>query len=274
MARCQTLLLTLLTLVAGCGCPEVSAPATSVPSAAPSLGLDGAWFVVYADDPLPYLDVAFSDGSAVPTRVWASLRQHAPMAAERRFELTWNVQDAEWQADCSGLAKPGVGIWYLPEVQAELADGQIISWTAKDPWTSYGGTDVPPGFFFVPGPEGPRTRIVTAAVPGAAPADTAIFVFGDDDLSRWIGAADDPITTSPFAILEMPLEPGRYLVRVDGSEEAGEYAIHRGAGGDPGPPEVEPDGPDSATSLQPGRTYVRRVGGDDLSDWFVLEVGP
>ena len=227
--------------------------------------LEGAWFVLYQDDPRPYLDVEFSGGT--PTEVTAWLR--APDGTEHEFALFWNDDDGEWQCDCTSLPALDPGTWWIPRVRAD-----VTTWTSPSVYDPYAGTEVDAGFFFVPAPGGERVVVRTLPVEGRPVADTLIRVFPEDDLGRWIVAADDPITTSPLAVLDAPLPPGRYVLRVDGSDDAGHYVIVRG---DPGgiPPvadESEPDGPERATALVEGVAHHRSVGGGDHSDWYTLEV--
>jgi len=238
--------------------------------------LDGAWFVVYADDPRPYLDVAFATGAVAPAAVTAHL---AGPSRGYSFTLFHNPEDGEWQCDCTSLPPLEPGVWWIPRVDVTLADGAVRSWLAASAWHSYEGTDVGAGFFFVPAPgrqvfngSAFRQHIETAPVAGTPVADTAIFVFREDDLVHWVAAADDPTTTSPYAILDCYLEEGRYLVRVDGSEESGGYFIRLDEGPEYVYDEAEPDGPDSPSRLIPGHSYHRTVGGDDRSDWFVIDV--
>ncbi len=149
MRRCLSLL-----MIAGLvGCPRASDSEPTAAAKGAAIELDGAWFVLYADDPRPYLDVAFTDGSATPARAWATLTHHTPSAQERRFELHWNAEDAEWQADCSDLGPLGPSIHYIPSVEVEAKDGTRTTWTADGPWSPYAGTEVGAGFFYVPGPE-------------------------------------------------------------------------------------------------------------------------
>jgi hypothetical protein len=233
--------------------------------------LDGAWFVLYEDDARPYLDVAFRGKREALVSVRATL---VGGSESYEFDLVDNPADGEWQCDCTSLPDLTPGIWWVSRVDATLRDGRTVQWSSPSPFAPYEGTDIPTGFFFVPAPEGPRTRIETVAVEGGTTADTALFVFPEDDLTQWIAAADDPTTTSALAVLDAPLPPGRWIVRIDGGDDAGAYVVRLGGGGEAvdGGPEVEPDGPGNPTPLLEGRTYRRSVGGDDESDWFLLEV--
>jgi hypothetical protein len=233
--------------------------------------LDGAWFVRYADDPRPYLDVAFE--GEPPTAVRAELEGGGRTWT---FDLAWNAADGEWQADCSTLPPITPGVWWIPSVEATLRGGARRRWSAPTPYDGYSPGGEPAGAFYVAAEQGDgvRVRIATDPLQGVPPADTAIFVYAEGDLSRWVAAADDPRTDSPFAVVDAWLGPGRWLVRVDGSENEGGYVV-RWDGAESSrdtTPEREPDGPAGPTPMRQGTVYARRVGGGDRSDWFLIDL--
>ena len=85
--------------------------------------LDGSWFVRYASDPSPYLDVAFR--GTQPAECAVTLK--GPRGFSEDLKLTWNTKDDEWQVVPSHLPDPlPGGIWWVSEVRATTKSGQAM----------------------------------------------------------------------------------------------------------------------------------------------------
>lgn len=204
--------------------PQAGSSPPSVPGPTPPVyELDGSWFVRYASDPKPYLDVAFR-GDQRPVRVTATLQ--GPGRAWPDLELSWNARDAEWQIVCTFLPDPlPGGWWFVSAVTAFDAGGEATAWRSKAPSTPYGG-DVQPGFYYAAESGSLRWRVETFAAE-APHADPILRVVRADAPHRWVAANDDWDVGQPWAAVTFPVEPGAsYLVRVYGEDDdAGHYAI-------------------------------------------------
>ena len=83
--------------------------------------LDGTWFVRYASDSSPYLDVAFRGKQ--PTSVAVVLRGPGGFAED--LPLTWNSKDREWQI-VPDLPDPlPGGVWWVSEVRAQAGSSAL-----------------------------------------------------------------------------------------------------------------------------------------------------
>lgn len=245
--------------------------------------LDGTWFVRYASDSSPYLDVAFRGKQ--PTSVAVVLRGPGGFAED--LPLTWNSKDREWQI-VPDLPDPlPGGVWWVSEVRAQ-AGSSALKWTAKaanrlytrttdgqQPTTSEAG----PGFFYSPEAGPHRVRIETMAPAGGRRGDPILAVFKGADPTRWIAASDDYDVEEPYPTILMPVTPGAtYLIRVSGAEDdSGDYAVRVVPESTPRmqPPELvgatpdahEPDQePDGATKLPIGTILHRSLGGTPGTD--------
>lgn len=255
--------------------------------------LDGSWFVRYASDPSPYLDVAFR--GTQPAECAVTLK--GPRGFSEDLKLTWNTKDDEWQVVPSHLPDPlPGGIWWVSEVRATTKSGQVMVWSSERPDRLYTRTvdgkqpttaEAGPGFFYSP-EDGPvRVRIETMAPKGGKPGDPILSVYRADAPDRWLAAADDYDVEQPYPTILMPVQPGdSYLIRVSGAEDdAGTYAIRVVPESEPrmAPPGVlgatpdlhEPDQePQDATKLPLGTVLHRSLGGMPGTDvdWMRFDV--
>ena len=257
--------LTALLALAACSGP--SSPST------PTYELDGSWFVRYASDPRPYLDVAFRDGDR-PARVTATLQ--GPARAWPDLELTWSADEEEWQIVATFLPDPlPGGWWFVSSVTAYDAADRATTWHSKAPWTPYGG-GVEPGFFYASEPGPLRWRVETFAA-SKPHADPILRVVRADAPARWVAANDDWDVGQPWAAVTFPVEAGAsYLVRVYGeADDAGHYAIAAAPEGAPrpAPPLGAPDAgelPADALLLPANVSLEGELRGD--VDWFRFDV--
>ncbi len=270
----------LAVLLAGTGCR----------GGAPEL--DGSWFVRYASDPTPYLDVAFRGRR--PDRVEAVLS--GPEGRREDLALRWNAEDVEWQASPTlPWPLPG-GMWWVSEVRAQVGRRALV-WAAARPEDAYtlssGGEPRPvparPGFFYAAEPGPVRVRVETAGPKDGPRADPIVTVFADGALGTWLAAVDDSDVHDPYPTFVMPVTPGAtYLVRVTGAEDdAGPYSLRvvpeaapplaSPPRGGPTPDAHEPDDtPDRAVPLPLGAVLQRSLGGTrgpDV-DWFRFVAPP
>jgi hypothetical protein len=258
--------------------------------------LIGSWFVRYRTDPTPYLDAAF-DGSSAITRLTADLT--GPERVYPDIDMRWVPKEDEWQHPSSFLPDPlPPGTWWVSRLRAELRGGGQVEWIAGGPdelyeWSNSAGesghTSAFAGAFTMPPSGVPMYAIDTLPVAGGTEADTYLRISRLDEPDTPIALNDDADVQRVWASVWTPLQPGTYLVRVDGRDDnIGDYAIRFARQGDPPPAEVtgpkaaepdpyEPDDqPDQATELVLGVTQVhtlsprRELLGDQ--DWFRIEV--
>lgn len=269
-----------LLLLLSCG-PKDEGPRTPGPA---RFGLDGTWFVLYEDDPLPYLDVAFTGDAGAVARATAHLA--GPSGPPIAMPLNWNRADEEWQADCSGLGELAPGTWWVSRVEATGPDGASRTWQAPSQWQPYAGAEATPGFFSVADPSARRVRVELVAIPDRSRADPVLYVYRADDPQRWIAANDDRVTDSTYPAVEVTAAAGdALLIRVDGEEDdAGDYAIRvRAAPERSDHPVVlpadaagawldrEPDGPTAPVAIEADVWVLRSLAGPrGDSDWMLV----
>lgn len=246
--------------------------------------LDGSWFVLYASDPKPYLDVAFRGRHPDTVQVVLS----GPEDHKETLGLTWNPQDEEWQVVPTHLPDPlPGGVWWVSEVQATSRSG-ISQWIATSPSSPYVRTvngqnptsvEPTPGFFYSPEPGVVRVRIESRAPRGGTRGDPVMAVFADGQFDQWVAANDDYDVQQPYPTIVMPVQPGAtYFVRVTGAEDdSGHYAIRVVPESHPRvrPPEVlgkipdayEADETPRDAKIVPLETWIHRsLGGTPLPD--------
>jgi hypothetical protein len=234
------------------------------PPTPPEYRLDGSWFVRYASDPKPYLDVAFH-GPDVPARVTATLQ--GPTQAWPDLTLSWNAAEEEWQIVCTFLPDPlPGGWWFVSHVTAYDSAGRATTWSSQAPGTPY-ADGIEPGFYYASEDGALKWRVETLSA-GAKAADPILRVARADAPNRWVAANDDWDVGQPWAAVEFPVEAGvAYVVTVYGEEDdAGAYAIRaRPVPGEPSSEAATPGqpgtGPSTATALPAGSLVSAELGG-------------
>ncbi len=277
-------LFAVLLLVPALACGDAEEPTQTEPAA--DLGnpeLDGTWFVLYEDDPKPYLDVTFAGNAGAVASASASLTGPSGVTS---LPLTWNAEDSEWQADCSELGPLAPGTWWVSAVRAVDGDGVSHKWKAPSQWLPYARTGVMPGFFSVPDPSARRVRIETAQVAGRQAADPVLYVYRGGELHKWAAANDDRVTTSPYPAVEVTAAKGEpLLIRVEGeADDVGDYALRvrlapdrqdrplvLPEGSEASNLDPEPDGPTTPVALQAGGWIVGTLAGPQGDvDWLLV----
>lgn len=263
------------------------------------LDLVGSWFVRYRSDPVPYLDIAIEGATGAITSVKADLS--GPDGLRTDIELDYVEAEDEWQKPQTGLPKPlPGGMWWVPRVRVDLADGGWVQWTAEGPDTRYtwtrddgaaGPTSAFCGSFYMPPAQGQLYAIDTLPVREGVDVDTYLRVSTLDEPDTPIALNDDADLEEKWAGVALPLTPGTpYLVRVDGRDDnVGDYAIIFRRRDDPYPPSWLPgrpagdpdpfetdDDPTVATTLRLGEHQVHSLSGVGGllgdRDWFVVTV--
>ena len=245
--------------------------------------LDGSWFVRYASDPKPYLDVAFRGGPQ-PSRVTVDLQ--GPERAWVDLELALNEGEGEWQVVCSFLPQPlAGGPWFVSAVRA-WHGAERTEYRSSAPWEPYAvwlgsesrASEVTPGFFYATEPGPLPWRIETMRPPEGRVADPILRVYREGELRRWVAANDDPDVDQPYPSVVLPVEPGgTYLIALSGAEDdGGDYLLRAGPAAEAaGPPaDALPRERSPAASQLPPSTWVRGTLGREGVDWYRVTVPP
>jgi hypothetical protein len=214
-------------------------PASSDGSAFPQL--QGSWFVRYASDPKPYLDVAFEQkpGGKIKT-VKATLQ--GPSKRYPDIGLQYNSAEKEWQKVCDFLPQPlAGGIWWVSEIMATTQTGAKIHYKAESHHKKYrmtirnadgakireSQTDHEPGAFYSTEAGAPIYTILTRPEKGKPEIDLAMYVYLAPDTDHWIAYNDDPDVKEIYPQISMPLLSGqKYYIRITNKDEnGGPYSI-------------------------------------------------
>jgi len=249
------------------------------PTAPPQL--EGAWFVKYASDPNPYLDVAFfpADDKRIQ-RVITDLS--GPEQVYRNIELAFNPEDGEWQKVCDFLPDelPG-GIWWVSRVEAFGEEGSFGAQFANDPHEDKPWLNA----FYATEPGEAKICVQTFPLDPAGPVDMVMEAYHADDPERWFAYCDAPDVEEVHPRLAFPTTAGEtYLIRLRSLIGAtGGYVVYISRDGFANAvPEAkksetsyEPNNTkDQATSIELGQSQIHDLSDTDDEDWLAVSIPP
>jgi len=257
----------------------------------------GAWFVRYASDPNPYLDVAVADETGIGIkRVVADLK--GPRKTYQHLDLAYNRADREWQKVCDFLPpKLEGGLWWVSRIKVEADSGSWAEYTAAEPYSAYRFTfgdtrgnraekqnsRVWIGAFYATEEGAPIYYISTLPVKGKKKIDPVMYLYRADDPLHWIAISDDPDVEVVYPRIALPLTPGETVyIRIESlRRDVGEYAVvvndtgfvTEAAAGITAPDIYEPNNDyRRATKISLGERQNHSLSTNDEIDWLVLAV--
>ncbi|MCZ7584366.1 MAG: hypothetical protein M5R36_14075 [Deltaproteobacteria bacterium] len=204
--------------------------------------LVGSWFVRYASDPLPYLDVAVDDHKAGIKGVTADLT--SPSRVHENLAMMPNdVENPEWENEwryeCRFLEeKLEEGIWYVSRVRIEAKDDSWSEFTAPNHYDAYRyrhgnargqahdnmEASVEPGALYVTETQTghPIFYISTFASKDGTEGYPVLRVFKQNDTKAWLAKNEEPDAYVKYPRVALPLVAGEtYLIEVTSREPVG-----------------------------------------------------